>query len=72
VRVRVCVRVRMRVRVRVRVLVRVPVHVYKYRNAGLSVIRSVLFRNEKTNDAVNGPVPDQVKAVRHFFGPVPD
>ncbi len=41
-------------------------------NAGLSGIRSVRYRNEKTNDAVNGPVPQQVKAVRHFFGPVPD
>jgi hypothetical protein len=25
------------------------------------------YRNEKTNDAVNGPVPDQVKAVLHFL-----
>ncbi len=41
-------------------------------NAGLSGIRSVWYRNKKTNDAVTGPVPDQAKAVRHFFGPVPD
>jgi hypothetical protein len=27
---------------------------------------------KKTNDAGTGPVPDQAKAVRHFFGPVPD
>ncbi len=27
---------------------------------------------KKTNDAGTGPVPDQTKAVRHFFGPVPD
>jgi hypothetical protein len=25
-----------------------------------------------TNDAGAGPVPDQAKAFRHFFGPVPD
>jgi hypothetical protein len=47
--------------------VHVRVHVYKCRNVGLSGIRSVRYRNEKTNDAVNGPVPDQVKAVRHFL-----
>jgi hypothetical protein len=29
-------------------------------------------RTGKTNDAGNSPVPDQAKAVRHFFGPVPD
>ncbi len=27
---------------------------------------------KKTNDAGIGLVPDQTKAVRHFFGPVPD
>jgi hypothetical protein len=27
---------------------------------------------KKTNDAGTGPVPHQTKAVRHFFGPVPD
>ncbi len=27
---------------------------------------------KKTNYAGTGPVPDQAKAVRHFFGPVPD
>jgi hypothetical protein len=27
---------------------------------------------KKTNDAGTGPVPDQAKAVRHFFGSVPD
>ncbi len=27
---------------------------------------------KKTNNAGTGPVPDQAKAVRHFFGPVPD
>ncbi len=27
---------------------------------------------KKTNDAGIGPVPDQAKVVRHFFGPVPD
>ncbi len=27
---------------------------------------------KKTNDAGTGPVPDQTKAVRHFFGPVLD
>ncbi len=26
----------------------------------------------KINDAGNGPVLDQAKAMRHFFGPVPD
>ncbi len=64
----------MHVRLRVHVRVRVRVHVrgYKCRNAGLSGIRSIRYRNEKTNNAVNGPVPDQVKAVRHFFGPVLD
>jgi hypothetical protein len=74
VRVRVHIRVRFRVRFRVRVCVhvRVRVRVYKCWNAGLSGIRSVWYRNEKTNDAGNGPVPDQAKAVQHFFGPVPD
>jgi hypothetical protein len=65
-------RVRVRVHVRVRVRVRVHVRVYKCRNAGLSGIRSVRYRNEKTNDAGNGPVPDQAKAIWHFFGLVPD
>ncbi len=60
----VCVRVRGGVRVRVRV--------YKGRNAELSGIRSVRYRTEKTYDAGTGPVPDQAKAVQHFFGPVPD
>ncbi len=41
-------------------------------NAGLSGIISVRYRNEKTNDAGNGPLPDQAKAIRHFFGPVQD
>ncbi len=36
-------------------------------NAGLSGIRSVRNWNEKTNRAGTGPVPDQAKAVRHFF-----
>jgi hypothetical protein len=72
VRVRVRVRVHVRVRFRVRVCVHVRVRVYKCRNAGLSGIRSVRYRNEKTNYAGNGPVPDQAKAVQHFFGPVPD
>jgi hypothetical protein len=27
---------------------------------------------KKTNDAGTGPEQDQAKAVRHFFGPVPD
>ncbi len=66
------VRVRVRVHVLVRVRVRVRVRVYKCRNAGLSGIRSVRYRTEKTNDAGNSPVPDQAKAVRHFFSPVPD
>ncbi len=59
-----CVRVRVRVHVRVRV--------YKCRNPGLTAIRSVRFWNEKTNDARKDLVPDQAKAVRHFFGLVPD
>jgi hypothetical protein len=61
--------VRVRVRVRVSVLGRVCVRVrlYKCRNAGLSGTRSVWYRNEKTNDAGNGPVPDQAKAVQHVF-----
>ncbi len=71
-RVQVCVRVHVHVCVRVRVRVHVPVCVYKCRNAVLSVIQSVRYWNEKTNDAGNGPVPNQAKAVRHFFGPVPD
>jgi hypothetical protein len=58
--------------VRVRVRVRVRVHVYKCRNAGLSGIRSVQYRIEKTKDAGNGLVPDQAQAVRLFFGLVPD
>jgi hypothetical protein len=60
------------VRVRVRVRVRVCVRVYKCRNAGLSGIRSVRYRNEKTNDAGNGPVLDQAQAIRHLFGSVRD
>jgi hypothetical protein len=76
VRVRVRVRVRgglrVRVHVRVRVRVRVHVRVYKCRNAGLTGIRSVRYRTEKTNDAGNSPVPEQAKAVRQFFGPVLD
>ncbi len=36
-------------------------------NAGLSGIRSVRYRNEKTNDAGKGPVPDHAKAVWHFL-----
>jgi hypothetical protein len=27
---------------------------------------------KKTNDAGTGLLPDQTKAIRHFFGPVPD
>ncbi len=61
-----CVQVRVRFRVRVCVCVRVHEH-FVCINAGLSGIRSVRYRNEKTNDAGNGPVPDQVKAVRHFL-----
>ncbi len=52
-------------RVRVRVCVRV--RVYKCRNAGLPGIRSVQYWNERTNDAGTGAVPDQAKAVWHFF-----
>ncbi len=59
-------------RVRVGVHARVRVRVYKCRNAGLSGKQSVQYQNEKTNDAGNGPVLDQAKAVRHFFSPVPD
>ncbi len=72
VRVRVCVHVRVRVHVHVHVHVRVRVRVYKCRNAKLSGIRSVRYQTEKTNDAGTGLVPDQAKAVRHFFGPIPD
>jgi hypothetical protein len=54
------------------VLVRVCVCVYKCRNAGLSSIRSVRYRNEKTNDAGTDPVPDQADAVRLFLELVPD
>ncbi len=57
----------MLVRVRVRGGVRVRVRVYKCQDAGLSSIRSVRYRNEKTNDAGTGPVPDQAKAVRLFL-----
>jgi hypothetical protein len=64
--------VRVRVHVRLHVRVRVSVHVYKCRNAGLFGIRTVRYRNKKTNDARTGLVPEQVKAVQHFFGPVPD
>ncbi len=60
------------VRVRGGVRVRVHVRVYKCRNAGLIGVQSVRYRNEKTNDARKDPVPDQAKAVRHFFGLVPD
>jgi hypothetical protein len=67
-----CVHVSVRVRVRVRVGVHVRVRMYKCRNAGLSGIQSVRYRNDKTNDAGTDPVPDQADAVRHFFGPVPD
>ncbi len=59
------------VRVQVRVRLHVQVCVYKCVNAGLSGIRSVRYRNKKTNDAGTGPVPDQTKAVQ-LFGPVPD
>ncbi len=58
--------------VRVRVQVRVRIRVYKCRNAGLTGIQSVRYWNERTYDAWTGPVPDQAKAVWHFFGPVPD
>ncbi len=48
--------------------VRVRVLVYKCRNARLSSIWSVWYRNKKkTNDAGTGLVPDQAKAVWHFF-----
>ncbi len=67
VRVRVRVRVHVRVRVRVRVRFRVRVRVYKCQNAGLSGIRSVRYRTEKTNDAGNSPVPDQAKASGIFL-----
>ncbi len=50
----------------------VSVCVFVCINAGLSSIQSVRYQNKKTNDAGTGPVPDQAKAVRHFFGPVPD
>jgi hypothetical protein len=50
-----CVRVSVRVRVRVRVGVHVRVRMYKCRNAGLSCIRSVRYRNDKTNDAGTDP-----------------
>jgi hypothetical protein len=49
----------------VRVCVRV--HVYKYQNAGLPSIRSVQYRNKKTNDAGTGPVLNQAKASPAFF-----
>jgi hypothetical protein len=52
--------------------VHVRVRVYKCRNAGLSGIGSIRYQNEKTNDAGTGAVPDQAKAVRHFFGLVLD
>ncbi len=55
-----------------RVYVHIRVRVYKCLNAELSGIQSVQYRNEKTNDAGTGPVPDHTKAVRHLFGPVPD
>jgi hypothetical protein len=45
----------------------VCVRVYKCWNAGLSSIRSVRYRTEKTNDAGTSPVPEQAKAVRHFL-----
>jgi hypothetical protein len=64
--------VRMCVDVQVRVCVRVRVRMYKCWNAGLSGIQSVRYQNEKTNDAGTGLVPDQAKAVQHFFGPLPD
>ncbi len=44
----------------------------KCQNAGLSGIRSVRYRNEKTSDARTGPEQDQAYAIRHCFGPVPD
>ncbi len=68
-------------RVRVRVCVRVRVSVYKCRkekekiNAGRPDCPASEQSGsgiKKTNDAVTGPVQDQAKAVRHFFGPVPD
>ncbi len=62
----------MRVQVRVRVFVFLCVFVFMCINAGLSGIRSVRYRTEKTNDDGDSPVPDQAKAVRHFFGPVQD
>ncbi len=42
------------------------VRVYKRWNAGLSGIRSVQYRNEKTNDAETSPVPDPTDEVRHY------
>jgi hypothetical protein len=68
--VRVCVH--LLVHVRVRVGVRMRVRVNKCRNAGLSGIRSVRYRTEKTNHAGNSPAPDQAKAVWHFFSPILD
>jgi hypothetical protein len=50
------------VRLRGRVHERVRVRVYKCRNAGLSGIRSVRYRNKKTNDAGTGPVPKIIDA----------
>jgi hypothetical protein len=72
VRVRGGVRGGVRVRVHVRGGVHVRVRVYKCRNAELSGIRSVRYQTEKTNDAGTGPVPDQAKAVQHFFGLIQD
>jgi hypothetical protein len=49
--------------------------VFVYINAGMpDCPASDQFgtRIKKTNDAGTGPVPDQTKAVQHFFGPVPD
>ncbi len=50
----------------------VCVFVFVCLHAGLSSIRSVCYRNKKTNNTGTVLVPDQAKAVRHFFWPVPD
>jgi hypothetical protein len=36
-------------------------------NAGMPDCLAFRYWNEKTNDAMNGLVPDQVKAVQHFL-----
>jgi hypothetical protein len=57
------------VRVRVHVHVRVHVCVYKCRNADCPASNQPGTSIKKTNDAGNGPVPDQTKAVHVFLVP---